>query len=175
MRNGQAESDRPLICVTCLYALVQKGVMPMRRTLPPRSREEIAAQIRAQFTYATFDAFDYLNDQRLMRAIDRGKPVTVREFRALARKHGWSNEWLIACIEDDMAHADRAVRRVLHREPAQSTDIPRPLLNLYWRFKDVTPEQLVAGLCWCGCGEKVRGRQRYASQACQKRCYRRAA
>jgi hypothetical protein len=112
MRSGEAESDRPLICVTRPHALAQKGVMPVRRTLAPRSREEVAAHIRAQFTYATFDAFDYLNDQ---------------------------------------------------------------LLNLYWLFKDVTPERSVAGLCWCGCGEKIRGRQRYASQTCQKRCYRRAA
>jgi hypothetical protein len=110
-----------------------------------------------------------------MQAIDRGKPVTVREFRALARKYRWSDEWLIACTDDDMTQSERAVRRVLHGEPAQSTDIPRPLLNLYWLFKEVTPERSAAGLCSCGCGEKIRGRQRYTSQACQMRCYRRAA
>jgi hypothetical protein len=62
MRRG-AGSDRPLIGITCFHALPQKGAMLMRRKLPPRSREAIAAQMRAQFTYATFDAFDYLNDQ----------------------------------------------------------------------------------------------------------------
>jgi hypothetical protein len=96
----------------------------MRRKLPPRSREEIAAHIRAQFRHTTFDAFDDLNDQRLMRPVDRGKPVMVREFRALARTHRWSDEWLVACIDDDMPDAARAVGRVLHREPAPSTDIP---------------------------------------------------
>jgi hypothetical protein len=86
MRSVEAMSDRPPFYGTRPHALAQKGVMPMHRKLPSRSREAIGAQMRAQFTYGTFDAFDYLNDQRLMRAIARGKPITVREFRALARQ-----------------------------------------------------------------------------------------
>jgi hypothetical protein len=71
-----------------------------------------------------------------MHAIDLGKPITVKQFRALARKHSWSDERLIACVEDELPYADQAIKRVLHDEPADSTVIPRPLLNLYWRLKD---------------------------------------
>jgi hypothetical protein len=147
-----------------------------------RTKDQIAAQIRAQFRYARFSPEDYLKDQALMRAIDLGKPVTIKQFSALVRTHGWSDEWLIACIEDDLDHADRAVKRVLHDEPADSTVIPRPLLNLYWRFKGVTPDApstatsaLPGRTCAWGCGERVWGRQWFASQACQKRCDRRAS
>jgi hypothetical protein len=124
----------------------------------------------------------YLKDQALMHAVDLGKPVTVKQFRALVRKHRWSEAWLMACVEDELPSADRAVKRVLHDEPADSTVIPRPLLNIYWRFKDVTPDApstatsaLPGRICACGCEERIWGRQRFASQACQKRCYRRAS
>jgi hypothetical protein len=84
--------------------------------LSARTKEQIAAQIRAQFRYAKFTPVDYLNDQALTRAIDLGKPVTVKQFRALVRKHRWSEAWLIVCVEDELPYADRAVKRVLHDE-----------------------------------------------------------
>jgi hypothetical protein len=150
--------------------------------LPPRTKAQSAAQIRAQFRYARFSPQDYLKDQALIRAIDLGKPVTVKQFRALVRKHRWSEAWLITCVEDDLPYADRLVHRLLHEDAAGSTAIPRPLLTLYWRFKDVTPDAPVTATsalpgrtCACNCGERVWGRQRFASQACQKRCYRRAS
>src|SRR6266498_4787463 len=153
--------------------------MQPRSTLPPRSREDIAAQIRGQFRYAKFTPEAYLKDQALMHAIELGKPVTVKQFRALVRTHQLSEAWLMACVEDDLPHADRLVRRLLHEDAAGSTTIPRPLLTLYWRFKDVTPDApftatsaLPGRTCACHCGERVWGRQRFASQACQKRCYR---
>ncbi len=157
--------------------------MPRLHVSPPRTKEQIAAQIRAQFRYAKFTPEDYLKDQALMHRIDRAKtPITVKDFRRLARKHQWSEGWLIACIEDDLHHADRAVKRVLHDEPEGSTVIPRPLLDLYYRFLNVKPPAKVAaapikgpGLCGCGCGQKVWGKQIYSSSPCRSRVSRRRA
>jgi hypothetical protein len=83
--------------------------------------------------------------------------VTVKQFRALVRKYRWSEDWLIACVEDDLPQADRLVRRLLHADAASSTAIPRPLQTFYWRFKDVTPDApstatsaLLGRACACG-------------------------
>jgi hypothetical protein len=103
--------------------------------LPLPTKDQIAAQIRAQFRYAKFSPEDYLKDQALMHAIDLGKPVTVKQFRALVRQHGWSEAWLMACVEDELPYADRAVKRVLHDEPTDSTVIPT-VMQLNSSFQD---------------------------------------
>ncbi len=52
---------------------VSHHVSSVRLSLPPRTKEQIAArQIRAQCRYAKFTPEDYLKDQALMDAIDLG-------------------------------------------------------------------------------------------------------
>ena len=130
--------------------------------LPHQTKDQIAARLRAQFRDARFSPQDDRREQAFLHAVALGQPVMVKPLRALVRTQGWADAWLIACVEDERPHADRAVTRVLYyEEPAGSTVIPRALLTLSWRFKDVKPPaQPRPGTCPCGGGEQISGKQR---------------
>jgi hypothetical protein len=109
------------------------------------------------------------------------QPVTIGEFRTLAQKRGWSEDWLIEQCRGAMDNPREVVREILsgygmtkpaftgYHHPARRVSLKdtvlvwRPLITLY----------LDKGLaCACGCEVELSGKQRYATPACRKRASR---
>jgi hypothetical protein len=92
--------------------------MPTKASLPPRSQAEIAAQLAAQFRYASFD--EYLRDQGLMRAIDQVLSITYGMFRMLVKEKGWTAEEIAARCKGQIDEPSRTVHRILVTYPADT-------------------------------------------------------
>jgi hypothetical protein len=93
-------------------------------------------------------------------------------FRQRAKQKGWSVEWLTERVKGELESPAMTIKRIMAlADPA--TVIPYPvLIGLYYDKAQATPKP---GYCLCGCGQRVMGKQKYASDACRKRAARRAA
>ena len=148
--------------------------MPRLHVSPPRTKAQIAAQVRAQFQYARFSPQDYMSDWAFQRAVDQAPIITAKQFRELAKRREWSEAWLVEQCKAELDRPTQTIRWYLTQCPAETVLAHRCLTDLY--VKAITALTTKGTKqCACGCGERVWGRQRFASQACQKRCYRRAS
>ncbi len=106
--------------------------------------------------------------------------VTFRDFAALAKRRGWTPQFLAEEFRGKIEEPSDFFHRVLSckykGEDRSGVVIPyRSVLELY--HKELSP-LIVEGkvrLCECKCGRRVHGRKSYASMACQKRMERRRA
>jgi len=118
-------------------------------------------------------------DQSIIRIAN---DVTICQFKALAEVRGWSTDWLVEQCKDEMDHPRETVRGILAGRGLTKpwfmgqTTKPKlvsmldtvlmwtPLLDLYSRYHWRCVE----------CEDPLPGaRDKYCSQRCQKRAYRR--
>jgi hypothetical protein len=133
--------------------------------------------IVAQFRYARFTVEDYERDQALMRRVDDAPCITFKQFRDVAKREGWTVERLIALVKGGLDEPKRTIERILKTGPAE-TVIPYTCLIGLYQKATVTPAEGTPtgkGYCADGCGQRVMGRQKFATDACRKRAARKIA
>lgn len=146
--------------------------MPSRSTLPQRSRNEIIAQLASQFRYARFTPGDYLKDQALMRAVDKAPCITCGQFRAVAKRQGWTEDDVVAQCRGQIDELGRTIHRIMVTNPADTVIPYACMIEMYQKATSAPKAQPGERCCACGCGGKVRGKQRFATSACQRRAHR---
>jgi hypothetical protein len=110
-------------------------------------------------------------------AVQQAPCITFGQFRQAARQQGWSPEWLLEQVRGELEQPTEVLRRVLHGATVNGrhellAEVVLPyacLIRLYQRAARPTPALAGEPACQCGCGGKLRGKQRYASPACRKR------
>src|SRR6266487_1177920 len=78
--------------------------------LPPRTQEQIAAQLRAQFRYARFSPQDYVSDWAFQRAVDQAPTITAKQFRELAKRREWSEAFVVEQCKADLDRPTQTIR-----------------------------------------------------------------
>jgi hypothetical protein len=133
------------------------------------------APIVAQLRYARFTVEDYNRDMALMRRVDQAPCITFNQFRHVAKRQGWTIDSLAAFVKDELDEPKRTIERILKTGPADTVIPYACLIELYLKTL-IKPEPIHRpGHCECGCGQRVIGRQKFASDACRKRAARRVA
>ena len=105
--------------------------------------------------------------------------VTFRDFAALAKRRGWTIDFLVdrfrGIIEEPKDFFERAVNCKWHGEYRGEVVIPfRSVLRLYSQeMAFQQQEKRRERFCACGCGNRVWDRKKWASTACRKRFQRR--
>jgi len=98
--------------------------------------------------------------------------VTFREFAAMAKRRGWSPEFLADEFRGKVDTPSEFCHRVLGGKYGNTVIPYQSVLDLY--HKELSP--LMAGetvrLCVCGCQRQVHGRKRYASSYCRLKTHR---
>jgi hypothetical protein len=136
-----------------------------------------AAHVLAQFRYARFTPEDYNQDRALMVQVDQAPCITFGQFRHEAKQQGWTVDSLTAFVKGELDEPKRTVERILKTGSA-TTVIPYTCLIDLYQKATATPAQgkpTGKGYCADGCGQRVIGRQKFASDACRKRAARRVA
>jgi hypothetical protein len=147
--------------------------MSRKTSFPPRARAEIAAHVAAQFRYSRSTQQDYLKDWAFHRAVDQAPQVTNAMFRQRAKQRGWSTKWLVECIWGEVDRPTEVIKRIMGLAEPFAV-IPYPVLTeLYHDKKPAAASK--RGACQYGCGHRVMGQQRFATDACRKRVSRRVA
>jgi hypothetical protein len=151
--------------------------MPSRNSPAPKSRNEIIAQLASQLRYAQFTIEDYNRDMALMTRVDEAPRVTFSQFRILAKRHGWTVNSLAAFVKGELDDPKRTIKRILKTGPTDTVILYTCLIELYLKAtaKPAEGKPPGKGFCADGCGQRVIGRQRFASDACRKRAARRVA
>jgi hypothetical protein len=135
------------------------------------------AAIVAQFRYARFTLEDYNRDRTLMLRVDKAPCVTFGQFRILVKRHGWTVDLLAAFVKGEMDEPKRTIERILKTGPADTVLPYGCLIELYHQAtaKPAEGKPPRKGYCADGCGERVMGRQKFATDACRKRAARKIA
>jgi hypothetical protein len=133
------------------------------------------ASVVAQFRYARFTPEDYLRDQALMRQVDAAPCITFKQFRDVAKREGWTIEFLVEQVRGEIDEPKRTMERILKTGPADTVIPYGCLLELYQKASKKPAPVQRPGYCQDGCGQRVMGRQKFASDACRKRAARRIA
>jgi hypothetical protein len=130
-----------------------------------------------QFRYSRFTPEDYTRDQMLMRAVDQAPCVTFGQFRILAKRQGWSVDSLAAFVKGELDEPKRTLERILKTGPADTVIPYTFLIELYQKAiaKPAEGKPTAKGYYADGCGQRVMGRQKFASDACRKRAARKIA
>jgi hypothetical protein len=95
---------------------------------------------------------------------------TYAQFRAVASSRGWDEEVLV----DECADPATDVQALLSTGLARTRVKDKGLLAMYRLVTGPmtnVPGQASRG-CKCGCGAKLRGKQQFATSACQRRVHR---
>jgi len=112
----------------------------------------MTAHVAAQFKHARFTPHDYLRDWHLHRAIDQAPCVTCGQFRALAKRRGWSIECMTEQVQGELEDPKATIKRIMSLADP-NTVIPYPVLpDLY---HDKAQMRLKRGECQCGCGQRA--------------------
>jgi hypothetical protein len=106
--------------------------------------------------------------------------ITFGQFRAVAQQREWSEAWLVEQCRGQLEEPTATIRRVLYgalvdgkRVSLAEVVLPYTcLITLYNKATQPKPALVGEKACVCGCGAKLRGKQRYASPACRKRAQR---
>lgn len=105
----------------------------------------------------------------LMKAADACRLVTFRDFAALAKRRGWTPEFLAEEFKGKIEGPSEFFHRVLSGKQADVVIPYRSVLDFYHKELSPLVEQGDVRLCVCGCGRRVHGRKQYAGNACRKR------
>ena len=128
--------------------------------------------IVAQLRYARFALEDYNRDRALLTRVDQAPHVTFGQFRHVAKQQGWTVDSLAAFIKGELDEPKRTIERILKTGPAETVIPYTCLIELYQRATLIPPGIPGDKSCACGCGGKVRGKQKFATSACQRRAHR---
>ena len=98
--------------------------------------------------------------------------VTFRDFATLAKRRGWTAEFLAEEFRGKIDGPSEFFHRVLLGKCGEVVIPYRSVLDLY--HKELSPliEEKSVRLCICDCGRRVYGRKQYAASACRKRAER---
>jgi len=112
----------------------------------------------------------------IIKGIERIVPpeVTFRDFASLAKRKGWTAEFLAEEFRGKIEEPSDFFHRVLSckykGEDRSSVVIPYlSVLEFYNRELSPLIVEGTVRLCECKCGRRVHGRKSYASVACRKR------
>jgi hypothetical protein len=130
------------------------------------------ASVVAQFRYARFTPEDYLRDQALMRQVDAAPCITFKQFRDVAKREGWTIEFLVEQVREEIDEPKRTMECILKTGPADTVIPYTCLIQLYEKATAIPEARPGEQSCACGCGGRVRGKQRFATSACQRRAHR---
>ena len=135
------------------------------------------APIIAQFRCARFTTEDYNRDVALMECVDRDPCITFNQFQALAKRRGWTVDFLAAFVKGELDEPKRTIERILKTGPAETVIPYTCLIELYLKATAKLAEGTPTGRGYCvdGCGQRVMGRKKFASDAYRKRAARRVA
>jgi len=130
------------------------------------------APIVAQFRYARFTVEDYNRDRVLMARVDQASCVTFGQFRILAKRQGWTVDSLAAFVKGELDEPKRTIERILKTGQAETVIPYTCLLQLYEKATLTPPALAGEKSCAYGCAGKVRGKQKFATPAYQRRAHR---
>ncbi len=114
-----------------------------------------------------------LSDNNGFRRIVRGG-VTFKDFAVLAKRRGWTPEFLAEEFRGKIEEPSEFFHRVLsckYKGEDRSWVVIPYLSVLEFYNRELSP-LIVEGevrLCECKCGRRVHGKKRYASAACRKK------
>ena len=101
------------------------------------------------------------------------REVTFRDFAALAKRRGWTPEYLAERFKGIIESPSEFFHRCLSGKPEWSIVIPyKSALDFYWRELSPLIEEKAVRFCICGCQRRVYGRKQYASSYCRLRTHR---
>jgi hypothetical protein len=130
------------------------------------------APIVEQFRYTRFNAEDYNRDVALMTQVDEAPCITFNQFRILAKRHGWTVDSLADHVRGAIEEPKQTMERILKTGPADTVIPYTCLIQLYEKATAIPEARPGEQSCACGCGGRVRGKQRFATSACQRRAHR---
>jgi hypothetical protein len=135
------------------------------------------APVVSQFRYARFAVEDYNLDRTLMTRVDEALCVTFGRFRHVAKQQGWTVESLAAFVKGELDEPKRRMERILKTGPVETVIPYTCLIELYQKATAKPAEGKPTGKGFCAdrCGQRVIGRQKFASDACRKRAARKIA
>jgi hypothetical protein len=125
------------------------------------------APIVSQFRYARFTVEGYNRDRELMRRVDEAPCITFAQFRHIAKRQGWTVDSLAAIVKGELDEPKRTIERILKTGPAETVIPYICLIQLYEKATVIAQALPGERRCACGCGGKLRGKQRFATSACQ--------
>ncbi len=111
----------------------------------------------------------------IINGIERIVPpeVTFRDFASLAKRKGWTPEYLAEKFRGEIEGPSEFFHRCLSGKPEWSVVIQyRSVLDLYWRGLSPLIEEESVRFCICGCQRRVYGRKQYASGYCRLKSHR---
>ncbi len=99
--------------------------------------------------------------------------VTFRDFSALAKRRGWTPEFLAEMFRGKIDGPSEFFHRCLNGKPDWGVVVVyRSVLDFYWRELSPLIEEKSVRFCICGCQRRVHGRKRYATNYCRNKIYR---
>jgi hypothetical protein len=104
---------------------------------------------------------------------EREPEVTFGNFATLARRRGWSKEFMAERFQGRIDEPRKFFEAMWQGQYAATVISFRSVLAFY--RQELGLHQLGSGTerrCCCGCGVRVFDRKRFASQACKQRGYR---
>ncbi len=102
--------------------------------------------------------------------------VTFRDFSTLAKRRGWTPEFLAENFRGKIDGPSEFFHRCLNGKPDWSIVIPyKSVLDFYWRELSPLIEEKVGRFCICGCQRRVYGRKQYAGNYGRLRTHRRGS
>jgi hypothetical protein len=131
----------------------------------------------SQFRYSRFTVEDYNRDSASMTRVNQAPCITFKQFRDVAKRLGWTIDSLADQVRGEIDEPRRTIERILKTGPSE-TVIPYTCLIELYQNAAATPanwKPTGKGYCADGCGQRVMGRQKFASDACRKRAARKIA
>jgi hypothetical protein len=103
-------------------------------------------------------------------------PITFSDFAKLAKKKGWSAEFLAEKFKGQIERPSEFFHRCLSGSPSADVVIPyRSVIDFYHQEANPLVKEPSTRLCLCGCMRRLYGRKKYATAYCRKKaCLERA-
>ena len=89
------------------------------------------ALIVEQFRYDRFTVENYNRDRALMSQVDRAPCATFGQFRIVAKRQGWTVDYLAAFVKGELDEPKRTLERILKTGPAETLIPYSCLITLY--------------------------------------------